>query len=332
MKILITGAAGGIGSTLGYELSKNGHQLVLIDNFRNGYRENLTIDGETFGEFHEIDIRNYEEVCKIFEKNDIEIVIHLAAITSLPDCEINKSECIDINVIGTLNILKASKRFNVKNFIFSSTSAVYEKNAVEQAPYGEELFVNPTLFYSLSKKMAEDICRTYVENYGLNVQILRFFNVFGPRQDIHRKTPPLINYIVKCLLSNEAPVLHSDGNQARDYIYVKDVVNIIDKMIESNTSTTLNLCSGKLLTVNEIFSIIQNTLQSSIVPIFRDSSNLWDSYQVLFDDGLKRDIVAKETEKFCLGDNSKLDKIYSIDTDYNKTISETVNEIKKIYK
>jgi nucleoside-diphosphate-sugar epimerase len=227
MKILITGAAGGIGSTLGYYLHKKGHDLILVDNLRNGYLENLKIDGETFGSFYQIDINSIEFYGLVKEKNP-EVVVHLAAITSLPDCEVNSGECIRINVEGTVSVIEACRKSGVFRIIFASTSAVYENTEVSlEAGFDESDDINPRLFYSLSKKMAEEICLSYIQNYGMDILILRFFNVFGPKQDIHRKSPPLINYIVREFKKGRTPVLHSDGNQSRDYVYSEDVAETV---------------------------------------------------------------------------------------------------------
>ena len=148
MKILLTGAAGGIGSTLGYYLYKKGHTLTLVDNLRNGYAENLTINGETFGKFYNLSVCNQDLVEVL--KDQYDCIIHLAAITALPDCEINAVETINVNVAGTMNILECARKWNVPHVIFSSTSAVYEGN--KEKLFTEDLNINPRLWYSLSKK------------------------------------------------------------------------------------------------------------------------------------------------------------------------------------
>jgi UDP-glucose 4-epimerase len=307
MKILITGAAGGIGSTLGYELFRKGYEIILIDNFRNGYEKNLTINGEKFGTFYCTDINSNEFFDIVLEESP-DIIIHLAAITSLPDCELNSSECLRINVEGTNNVILAGKTSGVKKIIFSSTSAVYENT--KNKMFKESDSINPRLFYSLSKKMAEEICISYRENYGMNIIILRFFNVFGPRQDIYRKNPPLINYLIKEYLNNKSPILHSDGNQTRDYIHVDCVSNFIIKCIENDNKTKnfiFNLCSGKNLSVRQITNIIKKELNVSdiLVETYKESDSLWNTHSKLFTGKypLKKEIVSKETNKCSRGNN-----------------------------
>ena len=162
MKILLTGAAGGIGSTLGYYLFKKGHDLTLVDNFRNGYEENLLINGSSFGDFYNQDICDPQLSDKLIGVYDC--IIHLAAITALPDCEVNAVDTIDVNVAGTMNVLECARKWNVPHVIFASTSAIYENN--KEKVFTENLDVNPRLWYSLSKKMAEEICESYRINYN----------------------------------------------------------------------------------------------------------------------------------------------------------------------
>lgn len=327
MKILLTGAAGGIGSTLGYYLFKKGHTLTLIDNLRNGYEENLTINGETFGKFYNLSICDLNIVELL--KGEYDCIIHLAAITALPDCETNAVETVNVNVSGTMNILECARKWNVPHVIFSSTSAVYENN--KEKLFTENLDINPRLWYSLSKKMAEEICESYRINYDMPITTLRFFNVFGPRQDIHRKHPPLINYIVRELRNNSSPILHSDGQQKRDYVHVDDVVRLIDICLQKKPNDTFNVCSGTLISVNEIVDCICQIFGSDIKPLYRDASKLWDNYPELFDGpySLSKKIVAKETNKYSRGSYEKAKQIlnWEPNTDIKSLIKKVVEEI-----
>jgi UDP-glucose 4-epimerase len=303
MKILLTGAAGGIGSTLGYYLYKKGHTLTLVDNLRNGYLENLTIDGEKFGEFHNVSICDKGLVDKL--SNEYDCIIHLAAITALPDCETNAVETMNVNVSGTMNVLECARKWGVPYTIFASTSAVYENN--KEKVFTEDLNINPRLWYSLSKKMAEEVCESYRINYDMKIATLRFFNVFGPRQDIHRKNPPLLNYLVREIKKGDHPILHSTGEQARDYIHVDDVVTLIDLCLEKQPDEVFNVCTGTLISVNQIVQYVSDVFGSDIKPIYREASKLWDTYPELFDGKypLDKSIVAKETNKYSKGSYQK---------------------------
>lgn len=318
MKILLTGAAGGIGSTLGYYLYKMGHDLTLVDNLRNGYEENLLINGKQFGDFYNQDICDLQLKNKLMDRYDC--IIHLAAITALPDCESNVTDTININVSGTANIMECARMWNIPHVIFASTSAVYENN--NEKIFTEDLEINPRLWYSLSKKMAEEVCESYRVNYGMNITTLRFFNVFGPRQDIHRKNPPLLNYLVRKIKQGKQPVLHSTGEQARDYIHVGDVVKLIDLCLEKKPDDTFNVCTGTLLSVNQIVKYVCETFDSSITPIYREASKLWDTYPDLFSGNypLDKQIVAKETNKYSKGSYRKAKELLgwepNIDLEY----------------
>jgi len=309
MKILITGAAGGIGSTLGYLLYKNGNDLILVDNLRNGYEENLIINGETFGRFYNMDI-NSDLFHELVDNEIPDAIVHLAAITSLPDCEVNYRECIRCNVEGTASVLGAARKSGIEKIIFASTSAVYENTHLGKGGFLESDDINPRLFYSLSKKMAEEICTSFSENYGMNITTLRFFNVFGPRQDIHRKSPPLINYIVRELKNGRSPILHSDGEQSRDYIYVNDVVDLIEKCLNVNRKgySTFNVSTGTLISVKDILKNVKEGigLGENIDATYRESDKLWDNYEDLFDGKfpLRKTIVEKETIKKSMGNNN----------------------------
>jgi UDP-glucose 4-epimerase len=331
MKILITGAAGGIGSSLAVHLHEKGFELILVDNLRNGYIQNIPDYLTSF--FYQVDI-NSKEFENLVTEHKPEVVFHLAAITALPDCESNITECLRINVEGTSHVLNLCRLNSVKRVIFSSTSAIYENNEHRDG-FKESEPTNPTLFYSLSKKMSEDICASFRNNYAMDVIIFRLFNVYGPRQDIYRKSPPLINYIVREFKDKRTPVLHSDGTQARDYVHIEDILSTFEISISKKFSHNyiFNLCSGKTLTVNQIVSIIKGCRKEfeSIEVIYRESSKLWDQYTNLFSNSysLSKARVSKETNKFSLGDNTLFIQEfgYSLSSEHKLKIEDTVNEI-----
>jgi nucleoside-diphosphate-sugar epimerase len=263
----------------------------------------------------------------IIEEKDI--LIHLAAITALPDCESNVRDTINVNVTGTTNIMECARKWNVPHVIFASTSAIYENN--KEKIFTENLEVNPRLWYSLSKKMAEEVCKSYRINYSMNITTLRFFNVFGPRQDIHRKNPPLLNYLVREIKQGKQPVLHSTGEQARDYIHVDDVVKLIDLCLGKKPDDTFNVCTGSLLSVNQIVKYVCETFDSSIKPTYREALKLWDTYPDLFsgDYPLDKEIVAKETNKYSKGSYQKAKELlgWEPNTDLEFLIKKVATEI-----
>lgn len=299
-KIVITGGAGFIGSSLGYKLSLEGNDVTLIDNLSYGYEENLKVNGHSFAKFVKADIRD-KNIGDLLQKADC--IFHLAAISALPTCQSEPYLAIDNNVSGTANILEAARKNNVKKIIFASTSAIYENN--KNFPCTEQDITDPTLIYSISKKQAEMICASYIRDYGMDVTITRYYNVYGPNQDIKRKSPPFIAYVIRELMAGRQPILHSDGNQQRDYVYISDV-NEMNISCMNNTAAkgkTFNVASGNSYSVKQIVELIQKHMKREISPIYREADKFWNMYPDLFsgDYKLSKEKVIAEVNKFTLG-------------------------------
>lgn len=284
MNILITGGAGFIGSNLGLFLHKRGHTISLLDNLSFGYKENIFGYSQKLPprlSFIKMDVRD-PDVNKIL--GSIDIIYHFAAISSLPECQNNPKEAFDVNVAGTAHVLESARRHNIKRVIFSSTAGVYENEQTFPTP--EDTNLSPTLIYSLSKNHAEDVCRSYQQLYGMDIIILRFFNVYGPHMDSKRANPPIIGYIIKCLHKKQQPILHSDGNQKRDMIYIDDVVRLCDLVLTSKKAKnqTFNVGFGKAYSIKEIYKKISTLLKcEKIFPRFQPANSLWNNYPLLFE-------------------------------------------------
>ena len=308
MNIFITGAAGGIGSTLALLLTENGHKVLAYDNLHNGYEENLFENGQSFCRFIKGDIRDTHYMEMLFDYHEIDVIIHLAALTSLPECESDPAECISVNVAGTAAVLHAARLKN-KKVIVASTSAIYEHNNPALAPFTEEANVSPRLMYPLSKKMMEELVESYVRNYDMDITTLRFFNVFGPRQDIHRKSPPLINFIVREVAAGRQITFFADGHQQRDYIHVDDVVDMIERCLPSHERTrgqTFNLCSGTLTSVRDIIGYAEKAFNKKIEYKFEQPKEFWSGYPILKEGKPLQDFVLEhEVNKFSLGSVEK---------------------------
>ncbi len=305
MKILITGGAGFIGSNLATYLLEKKHQVVVLDNLRFGYLENLTSKNNVNFQFMHMDVRD-RKIEKVFK--DIDVIFHFAGMNSLPACQSNPVETFSVNVIGTANVLEIARKRNIGRVIFSSSSAVYENE--KSFPLTENMQVNPTLAYSLSKKSAEEICRTYQELYGIDIVIFRFFNVYGPHMDFRRPNPPFISYILTCLLRDRVPILHSDGNQARDMIYIDDVLRLCEIALNHKNAKnqTFNVGSGKAFSINEVYKQVAMSLnKEEIKPIFRTPSLLWDTYPILFKGKfpLQKSFVEDEVHRYTLASIKK---------------------------
>lgn len=300
MRIVITGGAGFIGSQLGFYLKKKGYDVILIDNMMFGYLDNLIENGKPFDKFVCADIRDINKMTEIIHEHDI--IIHLAGLSSLAFCQTNPGLAYDINVGGTATILDIARKKKVKRLIFSSTSAVYENNS---GILKESDIVSPDLVYSMTKFAAEKLCESYSKNYGLDIIIVRFFNIYGTHQDIHRKMPPFTSYLAKELKNNKAPIIYNNSNSSRDYVNSKDIIILLEKMIISTKkykSDIFNACSEKSYNVNEIYNIFKEIYSSNIDYIQGDPISFWDKFEDLFIGlSLNKERIKKEVLKNVIG-------------------------------
>lgn len=321
MRYIITGGCGFIGSHLAEYLLQNykdtNIEIVIIDNFYSGIIDNLSASVQKQAQIINLDIRN-SDVGKYIQEGDV--IIHLAAISSLPECQSNPVEAFDINLNGTINILEIARKKNAKRVIFASTSAVYENNI--DFPCKEMDTVKPTLIYSLTKFAAEEVCLSYIKNYNLDIRIIRFFNIYGGNQDYRRISPPLTIYIINELMNNRRPVLHSDGTQKRDYLYVSDLLELVDKVIHTDFASSThgqiyNACSGTVYSVAEIYETISKKLKESnfavgIEPIYNNPALFWHRYCNLMDGNnpMKKDVIVEEVSKYTLGSNELSSRVF----------------------
>jgi len=252
-KVLITGIAGFIGSNLADRLLKEGFSVVGIDDLSRGVLENVAKEVE----FHQLDIRS-KEIYPIFEKTDI--VFHLAAKNSLTDCQNDPVATIDINVTGTANVFEAARLANVKKVIYAQSSAVEE---------GDDRLRG---FYAISKMADQWIAEGYNAAYNLTTVGLRYFNVYGPRQDYRRTMPPVMSAFIIKFLKGEPPIIY-EGSEINkcDFIHVDDINNfhllcITDERVNNRM---FRLGSGKNHSVVEIFEAIKKLLKSDIEPIIK---------------------------------------------------------------
>ncbi|MDD3370314.1 MAG: NAD-dependent epimerase/dehydratase family protein [Alphaproteobacteria bacterium] len=330
-KIVITGAAGFIGSQLAWELHSKGNEVVLIDDLSFGYESNLLVDNKPFGRFVKKDVRE-PDLHEEFKGADC--VFHLAAISALPVNQSEPARAISINVAGTANVLEAARREGVRRVVFAGTSAIYENNA--KFPCHEDDPVSPRLTYSLSKWQAEKLCESFSKIYGMEIAVTRYYNVYGPHQDIRRKSPPFVGYVVRELLNNRAPVLHSNGEQRRDYVFLRDVnrINIACMTEDSAKGEVFNVASGKAYSVNEMYDCIAKIVGTNIKPVFVPAARFWDQYPDLFQGNNPMDphILEKEVEKFTLGATEKAERLlgWKAETPLEDGLRETVEYTRRL--
>lgn len=259
--ILITGVAGFIGSNLADCLLTQGFRVIGIDNLAYGVREQVP-DGV---EFHQLDIRS-PDIYPLFQQLDG--VYHLAAKNCIADCQNDPLETSDINVTGTVNVFEAARRGNVAKVIYAESSALYEGSEVMPTPESE---VHPQSFYAVSKLAGMAFAEAYQRFYGLRTTALRYFCVYGPRQDYRRTIPPVMSAFIIKLLRGEQPTIYGTGDKRRDFIYVDDINDfhlqcLDDKRTDGNV---YNLGSGVSYSVRDIFEAVSALLQTNIQPIYK---------------------------------------------------------------
>lgn len=305
MKVMITGAAGFIGSQLAHTLWQQGAELILIDNFSYGKMDNLEFEDHSFAdEIIEMDIRDRERVAGLLKCGDVDYLYHIAGIAPLPDCQLNPQEAIDVNVTGTVNLLENGRKYGIKKFIFASTSAMYENET--EFPTVENNFRQPTLIYPNTKYAAERFCESFCKTYGMNVTCLRFANVYGPHIDCLRKQPPFVAYMIRELFYDRIPVFHSDGNQRRDYIYVDDLVRLALLVQDGEGFDCVNVSSNTNYSVNEMYAVALRIMGKEIKADYANDEHYWGKYPALFEGAysIKNEILKCEINKYTLCDNT----------------------------
>ena len=281
-RILITGAAGFIGSQLANKLWKNGEEVFLIDNFSYGSEDNLIFDEHSFvDEIYHKDIRDLPFMEALFSEKRFDIVYHFAGITPLPDCQNNPVDAVDVNVRGTVILLDLVRKYGVKKLIFASTSAIYENNT--DFPSVESNVEKPSLLYPSTKYASEQFCKAFSDAYGIPIVCLRFANVYGPHIDCLRTQPPVMGYIIRELYLGNQPVLHSTGNQERDFVFVEDLIDLAIRVQRAETFDIVNVSTGNTVTINTIYKKIASMMNSDLKPRYEETAHFWSNYPELYE-------------------------------------------------
>jgi len=263
---LVTGGAGFIGGHLVERLLAEGWRVRILDNFSSGVRGNLA--GRDV-EILEGDIRNPETCFR--SCRGVDSVFHLAAIASVASSVADPIHSHDVNVNGTLNMLMAARDQDVRRFVLSSSASVYGN--AEQVPTPEDAPLMPPSPYAAGKACGEMYCRNFWELYGLETVVLRYFNVFGPRQNPVSGYAAVIPQFVGAALRGESPVVYGDGKQTRDFIYVGNVVaaNIRASMTEAVAGMTFNVAGGEGISLLQLLSELEALTGRPLNPEFRSS-------------------------------------------------------------
>jgi nucleoside-diphosphate-sugar epimerase len=267
-KYLITGGAGFIGSNIVEELVKRGHPVKVIDNFLTGKRENISSFLDKI-EFIEGDIRDSDVCNRALE--GVDFVLHQAALPSVPRSIEDPLLTTEINIKGTLNILLASREAKVKGFVFASSSSVYGDDP--NLPKKEDIVGNPLSPYAISKIAGEKYCRVFSQIFGLSTVCLRYFNIFGPRQDPSSQYAAVIPNFITRMLEGKSPTIFGDGEQSRDFTYVSNVVeaNILASKAKGVSGEVFNIGCGERTTVNSLVLSLNEILKEEISSSYEES-------------------------------------------------------------
>jgi UDP-glucose 4-epimerase len=259
-RILVTGVAGFIGSNLAVRLLADGYEVVGIDDLSQGVIEQVP-DGV---EFHRLDVRSHA-IQPVFR--GVEAVFHLAAKNCIPDCQREPVEAVSINVVGTVNVFESARAAGVTRIIHAESSALYE--GVPHIPSSEDE-VAPRSIYALTKLAGSELAAAYERDHGMAMTALRYFCVYGPRQDYRRTVPPVMSAFIIRLLRGEQPTIYGTGSKRRDFVYIDDVNDFHIQCLRDDRTHggTFNLGSGRDHSVVEILGEIQRLLGTDVMPRF----------------------------------------------------------------
>jgi UDP-glucose 4-epimerase len=305
---LVTGGAGFIGSHLTARLVELGHAVRVIDNFSTGTRENLA-DVLDRIDLLEGDLCRPDDCRRAC--GDVEVVFHQAAIPSVPVSVAEPQRSHEANVNGTFNLLSAARDAKCRRVVYAGSSSAYGNTAV--SPKHEELRPVPLSPYAVQKLTGELYCKAFAECFGLQTLSIRYFNVFGPRQDPRSQYAAAIPAFVTAILRGEPPTVYGDGEQTRDFTYVDNVVhgNLLAARVDRTDGQVVNVACGESVSVNQVIARINELLGRSIAPRYVEARpgdvkhstadirlaerTLGFVPQVPFDEGLRRAIAYYES-------------------------------------
>lgn len=264
MKVIITGGAGFIGSHIAEYWCARNAEVIVLDNLRTGFKENIS---HLNINFINQSITELNDIEKIFE--GVDYIFNLAALVSVPESIEKPHECIEINVKGLLNLLELAKKYKIKKLVHSSSAAVYGDEPEQPKKISHRPM--PKTPYGITKLDGEYYCQMYSEQFGVPAVSLRYFNVFGSRQNPQSQYAAAIPIFVNNALQNKDITIYGDGNQTRDFIFVKDVVRANVLAAESNISKgVFNAATEKTVTIKETAQKIIELTNSKSKIIFAD--------------------------------------------------------------
>lgn len=263
MTYLVTGGAGFIGSHIASYLCSQGESVRVLDNFSSGKYENLTgLDVDII----EGDIRDV--ACVNAAVAGVDTIFHQAALCSVAYSMINPVLTHDVNVTGTVNLLEAARKADVRRFVMASSSAVYGDSEI--FPKHEDMATEPLSPYAVSKLICEHYCQLYYRVYGLDTVALRYFNVFGPRQNPDSEYSAVIPRFVRAMVNGTPPCIYGDGSQSRDFTYVNDIVsaNIAAATSSDARGQVMNIACGNRWSLLDLINRLADHITCEADPVF----------------------------------------------------------------
>ena len=302
-RVIVTGAAGFIGSNISKSLLNQGYVVVGIDDLSTGRKENLADieDFDTF-EFHKCDINHLDQLIELMDRGDY--VIHQAALPSVPKSVADPISSNHANIDGTLTTLVAARDSGIKKFVFASSSAVYGDSPI--LPKREDMVPEPLTPYALNKLTGELYCDLFTKLYGLKTICLRYFNVFGPKQDPGSEYAAVIPKFITAVMNDTPPTIFGDGLQTRDFAFVEDVATANITAMKSEANGVYNIAGGRGVTLLELAEIVNNIFGKDLRPVFKDTRA----------GDIKHSVADVKKAKECLG----FELQYSLEQGLEKTV------------
>ncbi|WP_353635035.1 SDR family oxidoreductase [Halobacterium sp. NMX12-1] len=265
---LVTGVAGFIGSNLADALLDRGYAVRGVDNFETGREQNLeALHADDDFTFHEADIRDAETIADVTE--GVDYVFHQAAVPSVPRSVEDPVTSTDANCTGTATVLDAARKADVDTAVVASSSSIY--GSTEQLPKVESMTEQPESPYALSKYYTEKLALQAGDLYNIDTTALRYFNIFGPRQDPNGDYAAVIPKFISLMLDGERPVIYGDGEQSRDFTFIDNAVQANILAAESDvTGEAFNVGCGGRVTINELVDTLNDVLDTDIDPVYDD--------------------------------------------------------------
>jgi UDP-glucose 4-epimerase len=263
MRFIVTGGAGFIGSNLVEGLVELG-DVTIIDDLSSGNLDNLErLLKRNDVILERLSVTDLEEMKPYFE--DVDCVFHLAAISNISSSVADPLRTNEVNVKGTLNVLLAARDSGVRKVVFTSSASVYGNT--EEVPTTENELPHPLSPYAVSKLAGEHYCNVFSDLYGLETTSLRPFNVYGPRQDPHSQYAGVIPLFIRSLLEGEVPIIDGDGEQTRDFVYVKDMVSAFIQAMDHRAKGAYNIAGGKGISINELYHEVSSIMGVDVEPL-----------------------------------------------------------------